>query len=113
MPPPISIRGNADVSLQVLGSSVQLTGNVLPDGALNATVIEVHATVGVNVVRMGEITCSGPHKIRPMRYVAVGKDSSIATGAGWRPPSFTVSEHRRNRPRRTSCRNLELFPSES
>jgi len=58
-----TIRANGDVGLQVLGSSVQLNGNQLPDGTLNATVIEGHATVGVNVVRLGELTFNGPHKI--------------------------------------------------
>jgi hypothetical protein len=40
-----------------------VSGNALPDGTLNATVIEGHATLGVNVVRLGELTFNGPHKI--------------------------------------------------
>src|SRR6266566_7699729 len=59
-----TIRANGDVGLQVLGSSVAFNGNLLPDGTPNATVIEGHATLGVNLVRMGEITFNGPHKIR-------------------------------------------------
>lgn len=59
------IRNNGDVGLQVLGSSVLFTGGgTLPDGSLKATVIEGHATVGVNVVRLGELTMSGPHQIQ-------------------------------------------------
>ena len=61
-----TIRANGDVGLQVLGSSVAFNGNLLPDGTPNATVIEGHATLGVNLVRMGEITFNGPHKIRTM-----------------------------------------------
>ena len=58
------IRNNGDVGLQILGSSVAFNGRILPDGTLNATVIEGHATVGVNVVRMGELTMNGPHQIQ-------------------------------------------------
>ncbi len=58
------IRNNGDVGLQVLGSSVLFTGGILPDGTLNATVVEGHATVGVNVVRLGELTMNGPHQIQ-------------------------------------------------
>jgi hypothetical protein len=58
------IRNNGDVGLQVLGSSVLFTGGILPDGTLNATVVEGHATVGVNVVRLGELTMTGPHQIQ-------------------------------------------------
>jgi hypothetical protein len=59
------IRNNGDVGLQILGSSVAFTGGgTLPDGSLRATVIEGHATVGVNVFRLGELTMSGPHKIQ-------------------------------------------------
>jgi hypothetical protein len=60
-----TIRSNGDFGLQVLGSSVMFTGGgTLPDGTLNATVIEGHATVGVNVVRLGELTMNGPHQIQ-------------------------------------------------
>jgi Right handed beta helix region len=59
-----TIRNNGDVGLQVLGSSVMFNGRILPDGTLNATVIEGHATVGVNIVRLGELTMNGPHQIR-------------------------------------------------
>ncbi len=59
-----TIRNNGDVGLQVLGSSVRLNGRILPDGTLNATVIEGHATLGVNVVRLGELSMSGPHQIK-------------------------------------------------
>jgi Right handed beta helix region len=59
------IRNNGDVGLQILGSSVTFNGGgTLPDGSLKATVIEGHATVGVNVVRLGELTMSGPHQIQ-------------------------------------------------
>jgi hypothetical protein len=58
-----TIQGNGDVGLQVLGSSVAINGNVLPDGTVRATVIQGHATLGVNVVRMGEVTFNGPHTI--------------------------------------------------
>ena len=58
-----TIRNNGDVGLQVLGSSVQFNGNLAPDGTLNATVIEGHATLGVNIVRLGEVAFNGPHKI--------------------------------------------------
>jgi Right handed beta helix region len=59
-----TIRNNGDVGLQVVGSSVQFTGRIFPDGTLNATVIEGHATVGVNVARLGELTMGGPHQIQ-------------------------------------------------
>lgn len=59
-----TIRNNGDVGLQVLGSSVAFNGRILPDGTFNATVIEGHATVGVNVVRLGELTMNGPHQIQ-------------------------------------------------
>jgi parallel beta helix pectate lyase-like protein len=58
------IRNNGDVGLQVLGSSVLFTGGILPDGTPNVTVIEGHATVGVNVVRLGELSMTGPHQIQ-------------------------------------------------
>jgi hypothetical protein len=59
------IRNNGDVGLQVLGSSVLFSGGgTLPDGSVRAAVIEGHATVGVNVVRLGELTMSGPHQIQ-------------------------------------------------
>src|SRR5712692_341344 len=59
------IRNNGDVGLQILGSSVAFNGGgTLPDGTLRATVIEGHATVGVNVVRLGELTMNGPHQIQ-------------------------------------------------
>lgn len=59
------IRNNGDVGLQVLGSSVLFTGRgTLPDGSLRSTIIEGHATVGVNVVRLGELTMSGTHQIQ-------------------------------------------------
>ncbi len=47
-----TIRNNGDVGLQILGSSVAFNGRFLPDGTLRATVIEGHATVGVNVSRV-------------------------------------------------------------
>ncbi len=59
-----TIQGNGDVGLQILGSSVMFNGRVLPDGTVRAAVIQGHATVGVNVVRLGELTMSGPHKIQ-------------------------------------------------
>jgi hypothetical protein len=60
-----TIRNNGDVGLQILGSSVAFNGGgTLPDGTLNATVVEGHATLGVNVVRLGELTMSGPHQIQ-------------------------------------------------
>jgi len=59
-----TIRNNGDVGLQILGSSVAFNGRFLPDGTLRATVIEGHATVGVNVVRLGELTMNGPHQIQ-------------------------------------------------
>ena len=59
------IQNNGDVGLQVWGSSVLFTGGgTLPDGTLNATIIEGHATAGVNVVRLGELTMNGPHQIQ-------------------------------------------------
>jgi hypothetical protein len=42
---------------------VMINGNLLPDGTVNATVIQGHATLGVNVVRLGEVTFNGPHNI--------------------------------------------------
>jgi hypothetical protein len=54
-----AIRANGDVGLQVVGSSVAINGN-----GSDVTVIEDHATVGVNIVRLGEVTFGGPHKIR-------------------------------------------------
>ena len=59
-----TIRNNGDVGVQVLGSSVAFNGRILPDGTFFATVIEGHATVGVNVVRLGEFTMNGPHQIQ-------------------------------------------------
>jgi hypothetical protein len=59
-----TIRNNGDVGLQVLGSSVVFNGRILPDGTLDATVVEGHATVGVNIVRLGELTMNGPHQIQ-------------------------------------------------
>ena len=53
-----TIRNNGEVGLQILGSSVVF------NGGLNATVIEGHSILGVNVVRMGELTMNGPHKIQ-------------------------------------------------
>jgi hypothetical protein len=59
------IRNNGDVGVQVLGSSVAFNGNgTLPDGSVRATVIQGHATVGVNVVRLGQLTMAGPHQIQ-------------------------------------------------
>lgn len=58
------IQNNGEVGLQVWGSSVFFTGSILPDGTLDATIIEGHATVGVNVVRLGELTMNGPHQIQ-------------------------------------------------
>jgi parallel beta-helix repeat protein len=58
------IRNNGDVGLQVLGSSVLFSGSNLPDGTLDATVIAGHATTGVNIVRLGELTMNGPHQIQ-------------------------------------------------
>jgi hypothetical protein len=58
------VRNNGDVGLQVLGSSVSFNGGgTLPDGTVRASVFEGHATLGVNIVRMGEVTFSGPHTI--------------------------------------------------
>jgi parallel beta helix pectate lyase-like protein len=54
-----TIRGNGDVGLQVLGSSVAINGS-----GSNVTVIEGHATLGVNIVRLGEVFFGGPHKIQ-------------------------------------------------
>jgi hypothetical protein len=59
-----TIRNNGEVGLQILGSSVAFNGSVLSDGTLNATVIERHSILGVNVVRMGELTMSGPHQVQ-------------------------------------------------
>ena len=50
------IRNNGDVGVQILGSSVAFNGR--------ATVIEGHATLGVNVVRQGELSMGGPHLIQ-------------------------------------------------
>jgi Right handed beta helix region len=59
------IQNNGDVGLQILGSSVAIFGSgTLPDGSLRSTIIEGHATVGVNVVRLGELTMSGTHQIQ-------------------------------------------------
>jgi hypothetical protein len=59
------IRNNGDVGLQILGSSVAFNGNgTLPDGSVRAAVIEGHTILGVNVVRLGELTMSGPHQIQ-------------------------------------------------
>ena len=59
------IQNNADVGLQILGSSVAIFGRgTLPDGSLRSTIIQGHATVGVNVVRLGELTMSGTHQIQ-------------------------------------------------
>lgn len=59
------IRNNGDVGLQILGSSVAISGRgTLPDGSLNSTIVEGHATVGVNVVRLGELSMSGTHQIQ-------------------------------------------------
>jgi len=58
------VRNNGDVGLQVLGSSVSFNGGgTLPDGTVRASVFEGHATLGVNIVRMGEVTFNGPHTI--------------------------------------------------
>jgi hypothetical protein len=51
-----TIRNNGDAGVQVLASSVAFNGR--------ATIIEGHATVGVNVVRQGELTMGGPHLIQ-------------------------------------------------
>jgi parallel beta helix pectate lyase-like protein len=59
-----TIQGNGDVGLQILGSSVMFNGRVLPDGTVRAAVIQGHAIVGVNVVRLGELTMTGPHRIQ-------------------------------------------------
>jgi hypothetical protein len=75
--------------LQVLGSSVKLTGNVL-----NATVIEGHATAAVNVVRMGEITFSGPHKIRNSGNA--GADPTLQGEYGWHALTDTESKPRKS-----------------
>ena len=59
------IQNNGDVGLQILGSSVGIFGRgTLPDGSLRSTIIQGHATVGVNVVRQGELTMSGTHQIQ-------------------------------------------------
>jgi hypothetical protein len=51
-----TIRNNGDVGVQILASSVAFNGR--------ATLIEGHATLGVNVVRQGELTMAGPHLIQ-------------------------------------------------
>jgi len=51
-----TIRNNGDVGVQILGSSVAFNGR--------ATIIEGHATLGVNVVRQGELSMGGPHLIQ-------------------------------------------------
>ena len=59
------IRGNGDVGIQVWGSSALFTGGgILPDGSLSATIVQGHNTVGINVIRLGELTMSGPHQIQ-------------------------------------------------
>jgi hypothetical protein len=51
-----TIRNNGDAGVQILGSSVAFNGR--------GTIIEGHATLGVNVVRQGELTMVGPHLIQ-------------------------------------------------
>ena len=58
------IRNNGEVGLQIVGSSVGLGGRALPDGTVLATVIEGHSVLGVNVVRLGELTMNGQHKVQ-------------------------------------------------
>jgi hypothetical protein len=68
-----AIRANGDVGIQVVGSSVAINGN-----GLNVTVIEDHATLGVNIVRLGEVTFGGPHKIRNNGNIAA--DPTLRSG---------------------------------
>ena len=59
------IRGNGDVGIQIWGSSALFDGGgTLPDGSLSATIVQNHNTVGINVVRSGELTMRGPHQIQ-------------------------------------------------
>jgi len=59
------IRANGDVGVQIRASSATFNGNgALPDGTPNVTVVQNHNTVGVNIVRLGELTMNGPHQIQ-------------------------------------------------
>jgi hypothetical protein len=84
-----TISNNGDVGLQVLGSSVVFSGRTLADGTLNATVIENHATVGVNIVRSGELTMNGPHQIKNNGTVAA--DPTLRGGIRINRASLTLT----------------------
>jgi hypothetical protein len=59
------IRSNGDAGVQVMGSSVRFEGaGVYPDGTPAITVVQGHNILGVNVIRMGEVTMNGPHQIQ-------------------------------------------------
>jgi len=59
------ISANGDVGLQILASSVAINGRgTLPDGSTNSTIIQNHNIVGINIVRMGELSMGGTHQIQ-------------------------------------------------
>lgn len=84
------VRNNGDVGLQVLGSSVSFNGGgTLPDGTVRASVFEGHATLGVNIVRMGEVTFNGPHTITNNGNLTA--DSTIRGGIRVNRSSLTLN----------------------
>lgn len=59
------IHNNGDAGVQVMGSSVRFEGaGVYPDGTPAIAVVSGHNILGVNVIRMGEVTMNGPHQIQ-------------------------------------------------
>jgi Right handed beta helix region len=84
------IRNNADVGLQIWGSSVVFNGRTLPDGTVSATLIEGHNTVGVNVFRLGELTMNGPHTIQ--KNGSVTADPTLRGGIRMNRGSLTLDK---------------------
>lgn len=84
------IRGNGDVGIQVWGSSALFTGGgTLPDGSLSATIVQGHNTVGINVVRSGELTMNGPHQIQ--NNGSLGADATLRGGIRVARGSLTLT----------------------
>lgn len=84
------IRSNGDVGLQILGSSAVFHGGgTLPDGSVDATIVQDHNTVGVNVVRMGELTMNGPHQI--LNNGSLAADPSFRAGIRLNRGSLTLA----------------------
>jgi len=59
-----TIQNNGGSGLQIVASSVTFNETQLPDGTPRVTIIEGHTDLGVNMVRLAELSINGGHKIR-------------------------------------------------